>query len=386
MVTPTTHSIRGGPPATPSPQMGRYRAYSAYYERYWSRLFGVTQADLDLAAEMIPGQPPGQACDLTTIVRAVIAARLSRGPRLNSTPAPDNKAADPLVRQWDPEASWSVGDRGIFVVPDLDRVRGFAPWLGEIVQAGGDHVLARIDGRAAPEVCALGPVARSRVGISAQARMAALAQSDDPGSWVDEVVWRFGGVVVSRLLGALKADDRFLELEGLWFLRALCRRPRERDLVAAAAALFELRAPSATLDWLAASATPGGQFSAAERFGWALALEERPDMFALVSALPQSRWALAGPPPVSLTARNAAYDPETYEVVCTPGDPLPPTVAKRLWNSGLLYAALGGQRFSPGPQDVDVAQGPLPAAAGDSPPVRPRRVWWRRLSLSRRRS
>lgn len=364
------------------PRMERYRAYGAFYERYWSHLFGVTRADLDLLAEFIESEAraSGRASDLTGLVRAVVIARLSQGPRLNSTPAPDAKVSNPLVRKWDPEASWAVGDRAIFVVPDLDRVRGFAPWLGEIVQVGSDHVLARIDGRSAPEVYALGPVARGRMGPSPDARMAGLAQSDDAGSCTDEVIWRFGTVVVGRLLGAMKVDSRFVELDGAWFVRDLSRQPRDQELAAAARALFGLQASSLTLDSLLSHVSSDAPVSVAERFGWALALEGRPDTFTRVSRLPQSRWALAGPPPVPLVARRTVYDPESFVILCTPGETLSASVARRLWDCGLLYAALGTSGALAVPAD-DQAATPVTEMESEAAPTRT--AWWRRLPMSR---
>lgn len=362
-----------------SSQMGRYRAYGAFYERYWLRLFSVTQADVDLLLAHVSNQEPDRATTLTSMVRVVVDARLSQGPRLSSAPARDARMADPLVRRWDPEASWVVGDRAIFVVPDLDRVRGFAPCLGEVVQVGSDHVLARVDGRSAPEVYALDPTGRNQSMTSAEARMAALAGADDAGSCVDEVIWRFGSAVVGRLLSALRADQRFVELDGLWSLRELARRPNERDLVEAARVLFDLRVHSLTLDALLSRVSSGAVATIPARFGWALAMGERPELFSREATLPQSRWALAGPPPVPLVARHAAYDPETYEVLCTAGSRLSEGVARRLWDCGLLYAALGTAEL----REEHVSDRAVVLAAALREPSQSRRVWWRRLSLSR---
>ena len=379
---------RGEQPGAASPQMARYRADGAFYQRYWSRLFAVTRADLDLLCVTITAQAEesGRASDLTNLVRAVVAARLSQGPRLNSTAAPDAKVADPLVRKWDAGASWSVGDRAIFVVPDFDRTRGFAPRLGDVVQVGSDHALVRIDGRNAPEVYALGPAARKATGVRGQAApdsellMAALGESDDVGSCIDEVLWRFGDVVVGRVLGAMRADSRFVELDGLWLLRELVKRPRDQELATAASVLFELEVPSLTLDGLLSRVNPRAQVSAAERFGWALALEERPDTFARLSTIPPTRWMLAGPPPVRLIARHAAYDPESYVVLCTPGDTLSAATARQLWDCGLLYAALG---MGDAPPEPSPTRSPVSEAATASQQRLTKPTWRRRLSLTR---
>ena len=378
MTTPSGRiAASGGAVGTPGLRMGRYRAYAAFYERYWSRLFGVTQADLDLLVAHVAESEPDRASTLTSMVRAVVDMRLRQGPRLDSTPARDAKVADPLVRRWDSEASWVVGDRAIFVVPDLDRVRGFSPCLGQLLQVGSDHVLARVDGRSALEVYALGPTVRGQPAIAAEARMATLAGEDDVGSCVDDVIWRFGGIVVGRVLAALRADKRFMELEGLWSLRDLAQRPGERDVVEVARVLFDLRVHSLTLDVLLSRALPNTVIVTPARFGWVLVMEEHPELFVRVATLPQSRWALAGPPPVPLIARHAAYDPETYEIMCTAGSQLTGETARRLWDCGLLYAVLGA------PEAREERAEPTPVAAQrHSTPSRP--AWWRCFSLGRR--
>jgi hypothetical protein len=369
--------------------MGHYRAYGAFYQRYWSRLFAVTRADLDLlcAAIATRADEAGRASDLTNLVRVVVASRLNQGPRLDSAAAPDTKVADPVVRKWDAAASWAAGDRAIFVVPDLDRIRGFAPRLGDVMQVGSDHALVRIDGRSTPQVYAIGPAApkatvvAGQTGPSAESLMTAQSESDDVGSCIDDVLWRFGDVVVGRLLGAIKADSRFVELDGLWFLRELAKRPHDQELATAASVLFELEVPSLTLDGLLARVNPKAQVSAPERFGWALALEERPDTFARVSTMPL-RWMLAGPPPVRLIARYAAYDPESYVVLCTPGDTLSAEAARQLWDCGLLYAAVG---MGDAPPEPLPAQRPASVPATTTAHRRPTKLpWWRRLLLSRR--
>ncbi|MDY6875932.1 MAG: hypothetical protein SWK90_07000, partial [Chloroflexota bacterium] len=76
-------------------------------------------------------------------------------------------------------------------------------------------------------------------------------------------------------------------------------------------------------------------------FGLYLALCDRSALFENADPGKRPRWILTAPPPGSCTPRHAAYDPETYEVLCLPDEPIPPEVIGRLWNLGLLKAVVG---------------------------------------------
>jgi hypothetical protein len=71
-------------------------------------------------------------------------------------------------------------------------------------------------------------------------------------------------------------------------------------------------------------------------FGLVLRLYERPDLFRNVDSDARPRWVLAGPPPGDLVARYAAFDPESYALLCEPGEALAPEMVQRLWQVGLL--------------------------------------------------
>jgi len=148
-----------------------------------------------------------------------------------------------------------------------------------------------------------------------------------------------GERVVSQLLDALRADERFVRLAGRWFLRDLAVPPTEEQLTALAWAMVPLEEPQPS-DALVPLVQPLLAEADAGLFGLYLAMRERTDLFRNVDPGKRPRWVLAGPPPGSCTPRHAAYDPQTYEVLCLPEGPIPPETVKRLWDLGLLRAVV----------------------------------------------
>jgi hypothetical protein len=49
---------------------------------------------------------------------------------------------------------------------------------------------------------------------------------------------------------------------------------------------------------------------------------------------------LSDAPPGTCTPQHAAYDPESYEVLCVPDEPISPAVVEQLWETDLLRAVL----------------------------------------------
>jgi len=151
------------------------------------------------------------------------------------------------------------------------------------------------------------------------------------------VILEHGQRIVSRLLNALRADERFVRLAGRWFLRELAVSPTEEQLTALAWAMLGLEEPQPTT-----ALVPPVQPPLAEGdpglFGLYLAMRDHQDFFDNVDPGKRPRWVLAGPPPGSFTPSYAAYEPETYEVLCLASQPAPPEATKRLWDLGLLKA------------------------------------------------
>jgi hypothetical protein len=381
--------------------LDRYRAYGRFYERYWSRLFSMTEADMARFAARMRAQQA--ALDLTTLARDVIGARLRHGPQVTSGPAADGGMPSEAVRLWDPTAAWRAGDRAIMAVSTAQAGRFYVPAVGEIRQVGDDHVIVQIDGILTPQVVALGMEGNAREGGGSYRsdqgqplladEILALADRPDESSQIDFVLWRFGESVVGRLLHALQADPGFVEHDGSWYSVDIVRKLREAQLITLTRLVFAGPDRPVTVDDVLRFLSPAGGGCDAVRFGALLSLQSRPDLFTNVGTESHPRWTLAGPPPVRLVAQHAVYDPETYVVLCTAGEKLSPQAAQRLWDAGLLRTALGpaGEAEATSePQAEDRPGGTpyLPRTETPAPPSpqTPQRRSWRRWLPFRHRT
>jgi hypothetical protein len=169
--------------------------------------------------------------------------------------------------------------------------------------------------------------------------VAARRDTKDIESHTEYVILEHGEKVVSQLLEALKADERFLRLAGRWFLRELAVPPTDEQLVALAWAMVPLEEPKSTAD-LVPLVEPSLGEGDTGLFGLYLTMRDS-SLFKNADPGQRPRWVLAGPPPGICTPQHAAYDPESYEIVCLPGEPISPQVMERLWETELLRAVVG---------------------------------------------
>lgn len=309
---------------------------------YGESLFLVYREDLNRLARWL--QLRASAQDLTTLLRRFVRGRLRYGPVQRGTLVTDT-VREGLVRFWDPSKAWQVGDLAIFPEPVMrDRVRAFTPAIGEVIRMQGNGAMVRIDGRPSPQVFG---TASSQQGGSAlrhwrrsvEDLVRALPDRSDELSSIDYTLYRFGEAAAANLLSALRQDIRFVTLEGQWFLRSLVVSPSPAQLDGLAYAMLLADRPM-TVAELLPLVPPPATSGAAGRFGLSLCLQERPDLFYNVDDGARPRWALSGVPPGDYVARFAAYDPETGDVLCEPGDGLDAATVQRLWALGLLRAVV----------------------------------------------
>lgn len=363
--------------------LDRYRVYGRFYDRYWARLFSVTQADLSFIAEVI--RASGEAMTLTAMARRLIDLRLAHGPQLHSGPVRNGHTPDHRVRFWDPALTWLVGDRALLVVSLPDQRQTYAPRVAEVVRIEADHAVLYVDGLSALQVYPLVSLAGRVDALSdltprrttePDTLEQALKQGGHAVDEIDRILGQYGDKIVGHLLHTLEADSRFIELEGRWFLRDLIQQPREVQLVRATRTIFTAGYDPLTTEQIMAlmvGVNAGGrhriekddlesvlpapsQIADALRFGLLVAIQVHPELFTNVRLPAWPLWALSGPPPARMVARHAAYDPETYEVLCMPGETLSHVDAQRLWDIGLLKVVLGAEPPPPQmPQDDHAA-------------------------------
>jgi len=310
-----------------------------YSDTYWTDEFDITIADLDRIATHI--RDTGQAHDLTALARRVVRGRLRYGPE-TSAPAQPAWMEDPSVRLWDAAGKWKKGDHAIIAVWD-EKLRRHVPWVGEVTKVQTDKVILATERGwtrtpAFKRVGAGSPGAQK--GREFVARLIQAGQkSDDVDQRVEAVILGYGPIVVSRLLNALQSDECFVLLAGRWFLHELAVFPTKEQLAALAWAMALLDEPKPTGD-LVPMVEPPLVDGDPGLFGLYLAIRGHSDLFENADPGQRPRWVLTGLPPGSCTPQYAAYDPETYEVLCLPGESAPPETVKRLWDLGLLKAVL----------------------------------------------
>ena len=310
-----------------------------FSDLYWAEEFQVTQADLDRIAAHI--FETGQAYDLTALARRVVRGRLRHGPE-SSTPARPAWAEDASVRLWDPAGKWKVGDHAIVAV---GFTRGdhtiHEPYVAEVVAVGVRKVRVQVDalGESKTFLTSAGDEDRQKWRQLVQDLVEARRGTRDVDTQVEYVFLEHGERVVSQILEAVRVDGRFVRLAGRWFLHELAVPPTEEQLTGLAWAMALLEEPQLTAD-LVLSVEPRPAEGDPGLFGLYLAMRDRPDLFENADPGQRPRWVLAGPPPDTRASSRAAYDPETYEVLCLPGEPMSPQAIRRLWDFGLLKAVL----------------------------------------------
>jgi hypothetical protein len=308
-----------------------------YSDAYWTTEFAITQADLDRLAGFITAQ--NQAQNLGTLIKRVVRGRLRHGHDRETAVSFSVNAPTAIVRLWDPAGEWQAGDHAIVARPIKRHV--YEVFIGEVTAVTADRVDFFL-----PEENKLARYERAEQG-SEKARkwrakvrevVAQKRAAEGEAEWIDLIILEFGERIAGLLLQALHADARFVRLDGRYFLHAPSVQPAEPELHRLAWSLLAAPEPLPTDELLARlPAPPAGD---AGLFGLYLALRAHPHWFQNTQPGKRPLWTLAGPPPGAFTPQRAAYDPDSYEILCIPGQTSMPDAVARLWEVGLLTAVI----------------------------------------------
>jgi len=308
-----------------------------YSDTYWAEEFDVTTADLDRIARRM--RESRSAYDLTELARRVVRGRLRHGPEQSPAALPP-WAEDPSVRLWDPAGKWEKGDR-VLVWTWSYAERQQRVMVGEIVELTVSNAKVAVkDIRDPDRTFLLAPPGSEnatrwyRTIEQAVNAMRQICQGEDR---TDLVLLEHGERIVSRLLDALQADERFLTLEGRWFLRELLEPLSDVQIEGLFQWMLARSEPASTADLvpLVDPPLPGGDVGL---FSLYAALLDRPERFANVGTPTRPLWQAVRPPPPPperAVAAYYAYDPETFEILVQPGQRLTQRLAQRLQDLGL---------------------------------------------------
>ena len=304
---------------------------------YWTSEFDITEADMDRIAAYIC--KVRRACDLTELAKRIVRGRLRFGPEEGKAPTHLDRSITSSAKLWNPAGEWSPGDHVIV----LHRIgKGRKVFVGEITEVMSDRVEVYLDKVETPTTYLRAPAGSRRARewhLAVKEAISKRKQMPSIDHEIEVVLLKHGDRIVSHILNALRSDNRLVRLAGRWFLRELVVYPSEEQITALAWAMVSLQEPKPT-DALARLVHPPLADGDAGLFGLYLSMKGRPELFKNVDPGQRPRWVLAGPPPGSFVPHHAAYDPDTYEVICLPGRPVPSDVVKRLWDLEILSAVV----------------------------------------------
>jgi hypothetical protein len=309
-----------------------------YHDAYWQDEFDITLADLDrIAARM---RETGTAFDLGELAKRVVGGRLRYGPESSRAALP-TWAADPSIRLWDPAGNWANGDQ-VIVWTYVFRLRRNEVLAGKISRLDAGCAYITVDDSYQPErkflIASPGSSNAIKWHATVQQAVEELSQSATAQDRASAVLLKHGERVLSRLDEALQTDNRYVNLDRRWFLRELAAPLAEHQIVALAWAMLHYGTPQAT-DALVPLVRPPLVAGDPGLFGLHLTMCDRADLFERLDG-EHCLWTLASPPPGPCTAAHAAYDPQTYEILCDVNEMLEPAVVQRLWELGLLPAVV----------------------------------------------
>ena len=159
----------------------------------------------------------------------------------------------------------------------------------------------------------------------------------DPGvEQAESILRQHGEVILSRLEEALESDPRFTGLEGKWFLAQ--RLPRlEPDALRNVHRTW-LQNPSASIEEILSGLKEAGSMDdALLRMALQTALIGLPERFENIGTPAYPQWKARLPEIEHAEVTHYAYDPQTYEILCRPGQRLSQKKATRLQELN-LYA------------------------------------------------
>jgi hypothetical protein len=150
------------------------------------------------------------------------------------------------------------------------------------------------------------------------------------------ILLKHGELILSRLVEALQFDSRFTVLEGKWFI--INKLPRiERDALQTVYRIL-LQNPSSSQDEILALVKEDRSTDQILlRMALHTALRRSPERFENMGTSTRPQWKARLPDVEQAEVTHYAYDPQTYEILCRPGQRLSQKKAGRL--QGLnLYA------------------------------------------------
>ena len=317
----------------------------ALSDSYWIQEFAVTEADLDGIAAYIDST--SQAHHLSTLAKWVVDDVLLHG-REHRQPLERLFDTIASVTLWDPAGDWQVGNHVIVLRKVNDRIVAYVGEVQEVeltrstvsIFIPEENIVKDYALLPANDPTRLSIVESVKRVVNRKRQLVTIQRVDEAQAESIEVIMlEHGERIVGLLLQALRQDKRFVLLNGRWFLRDLATLPVEEQMVQLAWWLLGAKEPQSTeaLFGQIAERMAEGDVGL---FGLYLELQQRPELFGNTEPGKRPLWKVVGPPPGSFVPQHAAYDPESYEILCVPGETAGAEVVAWLWKTDLLTAVV----------------------------------------------
>jgi hypothetical protein len=152
----------------------------------------------------------------------------------------------------------------------------------------------------------------------------------DPGNeQAESILLEHGENILSLLKEALESDPRFTGLEGKWFLAE--RLPYLEPEALQTVHRTLLQNPSASIEEILSLLNEQASTDEAlMKLALQTALLRLPERFENIGTLAYPQWKARLPEIEHAAVTHYAYDPQTYEILCRPGQRLSPKKAARL--------------------------------------------------------
>ena len=312
-------------------------------ENFWVKKFDITINDLERIINFI--EEAGSPVSIVDISKRIIIGRLKYGEDL-SPAVLSNWSGKDSIRLWDPAADWEKNDNVIVLVSSYDSGNiKHQLVIGVIkeINLEKNFVCVRSDGKEIKyELAEPNSEKAIKWHNFVRQTVAKFASSSTLEDRVIAVFTEFGGKIASRLQEVLITDNRFINLGQFWFQTKLVEDIPQTALIELYSIITSSNYPL-SLDTIINKIQPTKSEELIQKFKIKKALLTNPILFTKHETEEGITYQVHIPDIDHMQIVNYAYDPETYEIICSPGEKPTQKTIDKLTEYGLLAGVISNQ-------------------------------------------
>jgi hypothetical protein len=287
--------------------------------------FDVTVADLDRLEKWMSKPEQNYSISLDEITRRIIQGRLEHGADNQSASALPKEIHEKGVLSWDEQDSWKKGSQVLVVYNNIASIgtivnitqheenwKTLTTFHIQISQGRPPVKYAKAENKNQEAIFL------THVRDLIQQQSTQQSHQEDLDGSVNKVMLRFGDVVSSAILVALRSDKRFVEHKSFWYLQASIQAIDPASIQRIQRKFYREQKLKATTAEIGAEL----QISPVNPLG-EIALEQVITNSPVVFARDGENWLVLPPlppPPEQAVSGHYIYDPSTYQIILKPGD------------------------------------------------------------------